>query len=275
MKSATLAREEMMQIDGLPMRVVRSGEGPPLMLINGLGAGLEMWSPFVRRINGREVITFDLPGVGHSGHGKLPKRMGALARLVTSILDELGHDSVDLLGYSLGGLLAQEVSHRFPSRIGRLVLAATNPGLPSVPPNPMAAALMLTPARYYNRRFAQFAIPIIAGGRTARDEGVLNRGINVRISDPPTTSGYLHQLFAICGWSSHLWLRRIRQPTLVLHGDEDPLVPLVNARYLAKTIPRSRLHIVPGAGHLFLLDQPDDAIDAIESFFAHTTLKGR
>ena len=55
-------------------------------------------------------------------------------------------------------------------------------------------------------------------------------------------------------------------PTLVLHGDDDPLVPVANARYMAKMIKRSRLHVVPGAGHLFLLDQPDEAVEAVESF---------
>jgi pimeloyl-ACP methyl ester carboxylesterase len=79
-------------------------------------------------------------------------------------------------------------------------------------------------------------------------------------------TGYLHQLYSVCGWSSHPWLRRIPQPTLVLHGDDDPLVPVLNARYMAKMIKRGRLHVVPGGGHLFLLDQPDDAVAAVESF---------
>jgi pimeloyl-ACP methyl ester carboxylesterase len=259
-------REEIVRVGGLPLRIWRSGEGPPLMLINGLGAGIEMWTPLAERIRNREVIAFDLPGAGHSGHGRRPLGMKQLAGLVAAVLDRLDRDRVDLLGYSLGGLLAQEVAHRHPGRVERLVLAATSPGVPSVPPNPIAAALMLTPARYYNRRIAEMIVPIIAGGRTARDSGVLRRGVDLRLSDPPSISGYLHQLYAVCGWSSHRWLRSLPQSTLVLHGDQDPLVPLINARYLARTIRGAELHVVPGAGHLFLLDQPDDAIAAIESF---------
>ncbi|MFV0406929.1 MAG: alpha/beta fold hydrolase, partial [Propioniciclava sp.] len=165
------------RIKGLPIRYSRSGEGDPLFLINGLGAGIEMWDPLVSRIEDREVITFDLPGSGLSGHGKFPLRMGGLAGVVSGLIERLGYTQVDLLGYSLGGLVAQEVSHRHPAQVRKLILAATSPGMPSVPPNPTAAALMLTPHRYYHRSFAKAALPVIAGGRTARDSGVLKRGI--------------------------------------------------------------------------------------------------
>jgi len=264
------AGEEVLEVEGIPLRIVRTGEGPPLLLINGLGAGVELWGPFVRRVEGREVIAFDLPGAGRSGHGKVPLRMRGLAAVIASMLDELGYDRVDLLGYSLGGIVAQEFAYRHPERVDRLILVATTPGLPSIPPNPLAAAMMLTPARYYDRRFAEFAIPLIAGGRSARDSGVRRRGIDRRMIDPPSMTGYLHQLYALCGWSSHRWLRRIKPPTLVLHGNEDPLVPLANARYMAKAIPGARLEVVVGAGHLILIDQPDDAIRVIEDFLDHT-----
>lgn len=244
----------------------RVGSGAPLLLINGIGAGLEMWEPFVNQVQAREVIAFDLPGTGHSEHGRWPKRMNGLATLVAGLLDRMGLDRVDLLGYSLGGVLAQEVAHRFPDRLNRLVLAATSPGLPSIPPNPIAAALILTPTRYYNRRLAEATMPFIAGGRTARDKGVMRRNLDYRLIAPPSMNGYLHQLYSVCGWSSHLWLRRIPHSTLVLHGDDDPLVPVWNAHYMAKMIKRGRLHVVPGAGHLFLLDQPDQTVAAVEMF---------
>lgn len=266
MSPVTAIAGETIEIEGIPIRLVRSGEGPPLVLINGLGAGVELWGPFVRRIEAREVVTFDLPGAGRSGHARFPMRMRGLAGVIDEILDRIGLERVDLLGYSLGGLVAQEFAHRHPDRVRNLILAATSPGVPSVPPNPVAAAVMLTPARYYDRRFAELAIPLIAGGRTARDFGVLRRGIQRRLIDPPTMTGYLHQLYAVCGWSSHAWLHRLPHPTLILHGDEDPLVPLVNARYMAKVIPDSRLEVIPGAGHMVLIDQPDDAVEAMERF---------
>lgn len=267
------AGEETVLVAGIQLRVARTGEGPPLLLINGLGASLEMWDPLVRSLQGHELIGVDLPGAGGSGHGRWPMRMPALARMIRTLLDRLGYERVDVLGYSLGGLLAQEFAYRVPDRVRRLVLGATTAGMPSVPPSPLVALMMLSPARYYDRRLAELIIPRIAGGRTARDPGVLRAGLEPRLARPPTPIGYLHQLYAATGWSSHHYLRRLRQPTLVIHGDDDPVVPLVNARYLARTIPNARIHVVSGGGHLFLFDQPGTVVPVIEKFLDTSTLQ--
>jgi pimeloyl-ACP methyl ester carboxylesterase len=79
-------------------------------------------------------------------------------------------------------------------------------------------------------------------------------------------AGYLSQLFAIAGWTSLPWLSRLRQPTLVVAGDDDPIVPLVNGRMLARLIPDARLHVVPGGGHLFLLERPREMAALITEF---------
>jgi len=253
--------------DAPSVRVARIGTGEPLLLINGLGANLEMWQPLVRELSGaRELIAFDLPGTGRSSRPRWPLRMPQLARLVTELLDDLGHDQLDVLGYSLGGIVAQELAHRAPDRIRRLVLCATTPGLPSVPPDPIVSALMLTPARYWNRQLAEMILPIIAGGRTARDPRALRAGLEKRLVQPPTALGYLFQLYAMSGWSSHPWIRTVRHESLVMHGDRDPVVPLTNGRYLADSLPHGRLHVVKGAGHLFLLDEPASAAPALASF---------
>jgi pimeloyl-ACP methyl ester carboxylesterase len=143
------ARVEFVETaDAVSLRVARIGQGEPLLLINGLGANLEMWQPLVRELAGaREVIAFDLPGTGRSARPRRPLRMPQLAQLVGDLLDGLGHRRLDVLGYSLGGIVAQELAYRAPARVSRLVLCATTPGLPSVPPDPVVTALMLTPAR--------------------------------------------------------------------------------------------------------------------------------
>jgi poly(3-hydroxyalkanoate) depolymerase len=249
------------------VRVARIGKGEPLLLINGLGANLEMWQPLVRELApGRELIAFDLPGTGRSARPRWPLRMPQLARLVTELLDELGYEQLDVLGYSLGGIVAQELAHRAPTRIRRLVLCATTPGLPSMPPDPIVTALMLTPARYWNRQLAELILPIIAGGRTARDPRVLRAGLAKRLLQPPSALGYLYQLYALSGWSSHPWIRDVPHDSLVLHGDCDPVVPLVNGRYLADALPHGRLEVVAGAGHLFLLDEPASVVPVLTSF---------
>ena len=133
---------------GLRLRVGRHGSGPPLLLITGIGAHLDMWAPFARHAGERELIAFDPPGAGLSQRPRRPLRMRGLARVVAALLDTLGLERVDVLGYSFGGGLAQELAYRAPERVRRLVLCATAPGLGGVPPKPMAALMLATPARY-------------------------------------------------------------------------------------------------------------------------------
>lgn len=251
------------------LHVRREGEGPPLLLLNGIGAALEMWQPFAAALGGRELIAFDLPGSGRSAPLPGLMRMAGFADLATELMDALGLDApADVLGYSLGGIIAQELAHRHPDRVARLVLCATSPGLPSIPPNPLAAWFMLSPARYYGAQTARAMLPVIAGGRTARDPEVLESQLRLRLRHPPNGWGYAVQLAAVTGWSSHGWLAGLRQPTLVVHGDEDPLIPVLNARYLAHRIPHASLEVVRRAGHLMLYDEPDRIAPHIAAFLA-------
>ena len=147
----------------------------------------------------------------------------------------------DVLGVSFGGALAQELAFRHPERVRRLILCATSPGLIAVPPKPLPALLLMTPVRYYHPRIFRATMPRIAGGRTARDPEVLERQAGVRLAKPPDLLGYAYQLYAATGWTSIHWLHRLTQPTLVIAGDDDRSIPLVNARLLARRIPDARL----------------------------------
>src|SRR4051794_35294024 len=162
-------RVRVVRAGGRRRRVAGAGPGPPLLLINGIGAPLEMWANFARRIRGRQVVMFDLPGSGRSQSPTLPMRMSGFARVTEALLDELDLPSVDVLGYSFGGAVAQELARRAPDRVRRLILCATFPGIPSVPPDPVVLALMATPLRYTSRTLGAWIVPRIAGGRTARD----------------------------------------------------------------------------------------------------------
>jgi len=253
---------------GVRLRVHRSGAGAPLLLINGIGASLEMWRPVLPHLPGREIIAFDLPGAGRSAVPRVPLRMRGLADIVAELVSQLGVGPVDVLGYSFGGVVAQELAHRHPALVRRLILGATAAGWPAQPPSPLVTLLMMTPARYYHRRLAAAIVPIIAGGRTARDPSVLQASIDQRVASPPTVRGYLQQLYAITGWTSHPWLGRLQHPTLVLHGSRDPIVPVVNARVMACRIPHATLAEIPGAGHMVLFDEPDRAAPAINRFLS-------
>ena len=225
-----------------------------------------MWAPFAAHAGARELVAFDPPGAGLSQRPGLPLRMSGLARVVTEMLDVLGLGRVDVLGYSFGGGLAQELAYRAPERVRRLVLCATAPGLGGSPPRPMAALMLASPARYYHPRLLELSVAHIAGGRTAREPGALDGQAAERLLHPPSPIGYAYQLYAVAGWSSLPWLHRVRHRTLVVSGEDDPAVPVRNGRMLAGRLPDARLHVVPGGGHLFLLDEPENAAPVIRAF---------
>jgi poly(3-hydroxyoctanoate) depolymerase len=253
---------------GVRLRVHRSGDGAPLLLINGLGASLEMWSPLIAHLPERDIIAFDLPGAGRSSVPRVPLRMRGIANIVAELVCKLGVGPADVLGCSFGGVVAQELAYRHPATVDRLILAATSAGWPAWPPSPLVAWLMMTPARYYDRRLAAAIVPVIAGGRTARDRAVLLASVDERVASPPTVRGYLQQLYAITGWTSQPWLGRLPQRTLVLHGNRDPIVPIVNARRMARRIPGATMTEIPGAGHMVLFDEPERAAPEISRFLS-------
>jgi poly(3-hydroxyoctanoate) depolymerase len=259
-------KDSLVEVAGLRLRIGRSGSGPPLLLITGIGANLDMWASVEPLLAGRELIAFDAPGVGGSQRPRLPLRMSALAEITRELMDVLAIERADVLGYSFGGALAQELTRRAPERVRRLVLCATGPGLGGVPPRPMAALMLATPARYYHPRLLELSIPHIAGGRSRRDPAAVAEHAGARLGRPPHVLGYAYQLYAAAGWTSLPWLHRIVHPTLVVGGEDDPAVPLANARLLAKRIPDARLHVVRGGGHLFLLDEPGAAVAEIAAF---------
>jgi poly(3-hydroxyoctanoate) depolymerase len=259
--------ERKLRVGHETLRVAERGHrGTPLLLINGIGAHIDMWAPFERLLGDRRLIACDLPGCGESTLSAVPRRMRGLADLVSELIDVLGYGEVDALGYSFGGALAQELAHRFPDRVRRLILCATSPGIISVPPKPLPALFLLTPARYYHPVFFRFMMPRIVGGRTAQDSRALDEQIDTRLAHPPALLGYLYQLLAAAGWTSMHYLHRLPQPTLVVAGDDDRAIPLANARLLAHRIPNARLHVVIGGGHAFLLDEPESVVGEIEAF---------
>lgn len=255
------------RVGGLDIRVAQRGEGgTPLLLCCGIGAHIDMWSPLVRQFDGRALVAFDAPGTGGSSRPRRPLRMAGLAKVVAALLDELGLEEVDVLGVSFGGALAQQLAHNHPARVRRLVLCATSTGVVSVPPRPLPLLFLMSPARYYHPAVFRFMLPRIVGGRTAREPAALDAQAGPRLSHPPDPLGYVFQMYATSGWTSIHWLHRLRQPTLVVAGDDDRAIPVANARLLARLIPDARLHVVENGGHVFVLDEPESVAPEIEAF---------
>ena len=239
------------------VRVRITGSGEPLLMIMGIGGNLEMWTPLAEHLVDRELIMFDFPGTGGSGPSWLPPTMGANALLIRLMLSRLGYSSVDGLGYSWGGMAAQHFAVQHARSVRSLVLAATTFGLGAVPPGPVVTWRMLTPRRYYSREYFTKVAPAIYGGRFRTDPQLVNDEAGRRLGRPPGLMGYAAQLAAVAGYSSLPILPLITAPTLILAGEDDPIVAPVTQRVLTRGIRHSRLQVVPGNGHLFLLESPE------------------
>jgi len=239
--------------------------GPPLVLCNGIGASLDLLQPFVDETDPRiEVVRFDVPGVGGSPMPKLPYNFALLACFVGRLLDRLGYDRFDALGISWGGGLAQQLAFQFPRRCRRLVLVSTGTGMLMVPARVSVLNKMLTPRRYRDPAYAKAIAAELYGGRMRRQPGEVRHVAYEQERLGPGT-GYFLQLLAGVGWSSLPALPIIRQPTLILAGNDDPLIPLVNARIMRALIRDATLEVFDD-GHLGLLTAADELGPLVSRF---------
>jgi poly(3-hydroxyoctanoate) depolymerase len=221
-----------------------TGDGQPVVLINGIGAHVGMWRPIELALEGMRVISFDAPGTGRSQTRLTPLTMFGLARLVEQLFDRLELQQADVVGYSFGGALAQQFALHAPERVRRLVLAATLPGWGAVPGHLSAMLSVGTPIRYYSQTLYQLSAPAVAGGRTRYDPEHVRALWRDRAGRAPTVRGYTHQVWAMTMWSSFPCLARITAPTLIVVGDDDPLVPLSNPMIMARRMPCARILLV-------------------------------
>ncbi len=163
------------------------------------------------------------------------------------------------MGVSWGGAMAQQFAFQFGKRTHRLILAATSAGMFMVPGNPRALAKLAHPRRYMDPAYMLRHFEVLYGDESDGAEGHAKR------LRAPSARGYFYQLLAGMGWTSLPFLPFMNRPTLILAGENDQIVPLVNAKILAQVIPDARLETVSG-GHLFLVSQMAEILPMIRSF---------
>ena len=258
--------EEWVRLRGSKILVRRQGEGEPVLLINGVGSHTGMWRPIERCWGNRQVISFDAPGVGRSPNRPVPASIREIAEIAVAVLDHFGIERSDVLGYSLGGTVAQTLARHHPDRVRRLVLAATSVGYGLVPGRWSSVVHLYNPMRYYSKLYYQWTIGPMAGGQARNDPMFIERHGELRRMHRPNLLGYYTQMVAISSFSSLPWLKDIDVPTLVVTGDDDPLIPPVNAYLLARRIPEARLLVSPDDGHLLLFDSESPALAHIHEF---------
>jgi len=250
-----------------------TGRGDPVLLVHGLGLSGGAWWRTVDALTPRmRVITFDHRGIGRSQSLTYSYTTEAMADDAVAILDELKLERVHIYGFSLGGMVAQQIALRHPPRVRSLVLGATHPGgRRAAPPDAEVMAFIRRRGAVPSEEAAWASVPYNYGPRS-RVEHVdrIADDIDRRLENPFNERAYRAQLLAASMHNCFSRLERIDAPTLVVHGARDRMIPVANARMTAERIPGARLKVLEDAGHLYPTEEPgvDESIG--EFFAAHT-----
>lgn len=259
-------RKQLIEIGGQTLHYAEHGPEDAtkaLIAFNGIGANVEMATPFLKSFKDRRVIIFDAPGVGHSPTPLLPYRLANISRMARKLLGKLGVERVDVFGVSWGGAAAQQFVHDNLDICDSMILAATSAGFPMVPGSIKVLSKMATPKRYSDPEFMTKIGPEIYGGLLRENQELMQEHLGA-ISHS-STRGYLYQLMAVSGWSSWHYLPKMNIPALILMGSDDPIVPIVNGKMIASRLPNAEF-VVMECGHLFVVTMPDETAQTIEDF---------
>jgi pimeloyl-ACP methyl ester carboxylesterase len=271
------ARTETIDIGGtrFAYRQLGADTGVPVVFLNHLAAVLDNWDP--RIIDGiaakRRVIVFDNRGIGASG-GSTPNSVEAMARDAIAFIRQLGFDQVDLLGFSLGGMVSQVIAHDQPQLVRKLILAGTGPaggeGIDKVTRITLRA--MARGAVTFKDPKTYLFFTRTPNGRKAAREFLERLKERTQDRDKAISPiSFRAQLKAIHAWANQQPsdLSNIRQPALIANGDQDRMVPSSNSVELARRLPNAQLKLYPDAGHggVFQYHQEfvTEALDFLES----------
>ncbi len=259
----------MEKIGGRTLRVAtwrldEPSDNPPVLFFNGIGANIEALAPFADEMKERSFIMLDMPGVGESPDPVVPYTPFTISWTAAELLKKLGVPEVDVMGISWGGGIAQHFAMQHPGLTRRVVLIATSAGMLMMPGSPKALSKMANPRRYVDTDYMLKNFETLYGEGLGKTSG--RQGHMARLK-PPSPRGYMYQLLCMLGWTSAPALPfLLKQETLIMMGDDDAIVPLINGRFLDTLIPNSTLKVMEGGGHLFLLSHKEESVAAIRDF---------
>jgi 3-oxoadipate enol-lactonase len=237
-----------------------TGTGDPVLMIMGLGlSGGAWWRTVPVLSRSLRVITFDNRGVGRSRAHLHSYTTEAMADDAVSVLDAAGIERAHVYGFSLGGMVAQQLALRHEDRVRSIVLGATHPGGPrAVRPSDDVIGFFRRRASMSAKDAARASVPFNYGPRCRREhKDRIAEDIQRRLAHPFPERAYKAQMVAASLHNCYRRLKRIEAPTLVVHGREDRIVPVANAEILAERVPRAELRILDHAGHLYSTEQPE------------------
>lgn len=249
------------------------GNGEPLVMISGCGMDSSVWLPQAQELSLKyHVITFDNRGTGRSDKPDTPYTMQMLAADVAGLLDAIGIGAAHVLGYSMGGVIAQEFALLYPERTLTLILSCAYPaGAPDVVlPEPQAMALMFDPETINQLTPLEWSgklLGCMCSQEFLDEHPHLVSEFMARQSEHPTPlHGIMRQVEAMLVAHTYDSLSRIKAPTLVLGGSADRITPCQNLRLLATKIPNSELVILDNLGHGMFIESAEQTNRVILTF---------
>ncbi|MBI5583115.1 MAG: alpha/beta hydrolase [Deltaproteobacteria bacterium] len=243
---------------GIRLAYYSHGQGQTLVLIRGYANAASMWYsqvPFLSRHF--RVVTFDNRDTGNSDRVDGPYTIADLAEDTVSLLEFLNAGPVHLLGLSLGGMIAQEVTVRRPDLVQTLLLAGTacdsDRGLTT---DPEILKGFATQPELSAEENVRRSLPIFFSSATLAERALIDEYVRRSLEQRPPPTTFERHSRALQGFNRCAEIRQIRCPTLILHGGADRLLPPVNAERLRERIPGAELKFYAGLGHLFLMEDP-------------------
>jgi len=242
------------------------GHGAPVLLIMGLSYTSHMWHRSRPALSQRyKTIALDNRGVGRSDVPPGPYPIASMASDAAAVLAAAGAESAHVFGVSMGGMIAQEFALQYPTRVRSLVLGCTAAGGPTaVRAGPEATQMLMTRDKMTPEQALEAPVPFIYDSTTPRER--IDEDLAIRRPWLPRPEAYTAQLQGIIAWEAYSRLSGIAAPTLVIHGENDRLVPPTNGKLIAERVPGAKLLMIPHASHLFTTDQPEAAHRAILEF---------
>lgn len=255
--------------DGAELYWEESGDGEPLLLIQGLGFSCDMWYRVVPKFAASyRVLSYDARGIGRSSVPPGPYSIEQMARDAAAVLQAAGAPTAHVLGVSLGGIVAQELALSFPERVRTLSLIATHPGGSDVvPPDPEVLAMLQNRHELDPEAAIRAGIPV--GYHPSTPTDVIDEDVRRRLAIPTVPEGYLAQLLGGLAYSGALSrLPQLQVPVLVLTGAEDRTIPAANSQNLAAAAARAQLIVLPDTGHVVFSERPEELVDHVVRFLA-------
>ncbi|MBJ9621983.1 alpha/beta fold hydrolase [Burkholderia multivorans] len=239
-------------------RFGNDGGGRPLLCLQHFTGTLDNWDPAIvdALARDREIILFENAGVGRSG-GQVPTSVAQMAEHVLRFVDALSLDTLHILGFSLGGFLAQEIAIARPALVERMIVSGSAPegGEGAGMDRPELLAIYTDAEMPMSEKLKRLFFPATQEGQAAAAAFVVRLAARSAEPDlpagPEVASAQLQAMIAWANWSGDVAqkLSRIRQPVLVTNGDDDRMIPTANSFALAQGLPNATLIVYPNSGH--------------------------